>query len=209
MGFLDTLLGRTKPARANLDRLFALPGAAVTLEASDDLVTSGQAAVCFKPAVGQAFSATEDELRSLLESASSQGASTSATTKLTEETDSYGYRWVVVQADEIDELVTRVHFVNSSLESHGYGPQLLCSVFSFHPAAGTPPGSSQALASRSGGSTYLVYLFKRGTFYPFVPTGGQQRDNEAELRLKAVVGGDLAIESELDRWFPLWELPIH
>ena len=32
MGLFDTLLGRTKPVRANLDALFALPSAAVTLQ---------------------------------------------------------------------------------------------------------------------------------------------------------------------------------
>ena len=198
MGFLDALLGRSKPAKADLDRLFGLPGAAVTLQASEALVSSGQAAVCFKPAVGPAFSATEDELTALLRD--DDGAPGTRTT-VREDTDTYGYRWVVVEAGGVDDLVTRVHFVNSTLEAHGYGPQLLCSVFAFHPEAGPH-------AAASGRATYLVYLFKRGSFYPFVPTGREQRDNEAELRLKAVLGGDLAIEGELDRWFPLWELPI-
>ena len=204
MGFLDALLGRSKPAGANLDRLFGLPGAAVTLQASEGLVSSGQAAVCFKPAVGQAFSATEDELTALLQAdGDAAGAEGTAGTRTTvrEDTDTYGYRWVVVEAAGVDDLVTRVHFVNSTLEAHGYGPQLLCSVFAFHPEGGAHPEAT-------GRATYLVYLFKRGSFYPFVPTGREQRDNEAELRLKAVLGGDLAIEAELDRWFPLWELPI-
>lgn len=204
MGFLDALLGRSKPAGANLDRLFALPGAAVTLQASEGLVSTGKAAVCFKPAVGQAFSATEDELTALLETAddpTGAGAATGPKTTVREDTDTYGYRWVVVEAGGVDDLVTRVHFVNSTLEAHGYGPQLLCSVFAFHPESGPH-------AEGAGRPTYLVYLFKRGSFYPFVPTGREQRDNEAELRLKAVLGGDLAIEAELDRWFPLWELPI-
>ena len=198
MGFLDALLGRSKPAKADLDRLFGLPGAAVTLQASEGLVSSGQAAVCFKPAVGPAFSATEDELTALL---GDDGGAPGTTTTVREDTDTYGYRWVVVEAAGVDDLVTRVHFVNSTLEAHGYGPQLLCSVFAFHPEGG-------AHAAAAGRATYLVYLFKRGSFYPFVPAGREQRDNEAELRLKAVLGGDLAIEAELDRWFPLWELPI-
>ncbi|WP_423782934.1 PspA-associated protein PspAB [Ferrimicrobium acidiphilum] len=33
---------------------------------------------------------------------------------------------------------------------------------------------------------YWVYLYKRGTFYPFVPVGHERRDNERELSLKAV-----------------------
>jgi hypothetical protein len=55
---------------------------------------------------------------------------------------------------------------------------------------------------------FLVYLFKRGTFYPFVPDGKEHRDMEQELKLKSLVSNDLAIEADLDRWFPLWELPV-
>jgi hypothetical protein len=56
---------------------------------------------------------------------------------------------------------------------------------------------------------YWIYNYKRGYFYPFVPAGGeQQRDNERELVLKAQIGTDLPVEPELQRWFPLWGIPI-
>ena len=57
-------------------------------------------------------------------------------------------------------------------------------------------------------TAYLVYLFKRGTFYPFVPTGHEQRSTEEEFRLRSLVAEDLQVESDLDRWFPLWDLPV-
>jgi hypothetical protein len=57
-------------------------------------------------------------------------------------------------------------------------------------------------------SAYLVYLFKRGTFYPFIPDGKEHRNIEAELKLKSLVANDLTVEAELDRWFPLWDLPV-
>jgi hypothetical protein len=42
-----------------------------------------------------------------------------------------------------------------------------------------------------------------------VPAGGeQQRDTERELRLKAQIGHELPVEAELERWFPLWGIPI-
>ena len=106
-------------------------------------------------------------------------------------------------ADDFDTLVTRVHLVNSTLQDHGYGPQLLCSVFGFAPA--------KAAAPVAGGLSqlFLVYLYKRGSFYPFVPLAGEKRDNEAELRLKTELAQDLSIEKDLDRWFPLWNLPVH
>ena len=56
---------------------------------------------------------------------------------------------------------------------------------------------------------YWIYNYKRGAFYPFVPAGGeQQRDSERELVLKAQVGAELPLEKELERWFPLWGIPI-
>ena len=53
-----------------------------------------------------------------------------------------------------------------------------------------------------------VYLFKRGTFYPFIPDGHEHRDTEEELKLKSLVADDLVVETDLDRWFPLWDLPV-
>lgn len=196
MGFLDALLGRTKPAQPNLDKLFGLPGAQITLEASEGVQPTGQAGVCFKPAEGQAFVATDTEFTALLNLGNDAGAHVS------EKSDEYGYRWVVVEADDFNTLVTRVHMTNTTLAENGYGPQLLCSVFGFAP---TPPAG----APRQAASIYLVYLYKRGTFYPFVPSGGERRDNEVELRLKNELAEDLAIEPDLDRWFPIWRLPVH
>ena len=204
MGILDSLLGRTKPVAANLDRLFGLSSAAITLEASENFVPTGQAGVCFKPATGQNFAETEREVASMLEvdATDAQGKPTVKSAKLSENLDEYGYRWVVVGGEDFDTLVTRVHFVNSTLVEHGYGPQLLCSVVGF---AKKPDSPSAAIGPAS---IYLVYLFKRGSFYPFVPTGPSRRDNEAELRLKNELSGDLNIEPDLDRWFPLWNLPV-
>ena len=207
MGFLDALLGRSKPVAPNLDKLFGLASAALTLEASEEVAPTGQAAVCFKPVSGPSFSEAERELVSLLQLEDPAGPAASgaavvpagpaiAESAHLEPVDKYGYRWVVVTSPDFESLVTRVHFVNSTLQDHGYGPQLLCSVFAFAP-------------SGAAASTYLVYLYKRGTFYPFVPLSGERRDNEGELRLKALLGEDLSIEQDLDRWFPLWGLPVH
>jgi hypothetical protein len=186
---LDTILGRSKPVEANLDDLFALPSAAVTLEAAEGLHSSGQAGVCFKPGAGQPFDDIEKEIEALL---GPDGDSPGSTYR--EEADNYGFRWMVIDDSDLQSLVTKVHMVNSTLKDHGYGPQLLCSVFGFSKDASS--------------SIYLVYLFKRGSFYPFMPVGEERRDNPGELRLKAVVADDLRIEDDLQRWFPLWGLPL-
>jgi hypothetical protein len=204
--FLDALLGRSRPKQPKLDALFGVTGAAITLEASAGLKPTGQAAVCFKPASGQGFAAAAEELQGLLELAIKEAGSMVSVTD-----DRFGYRWVVLSDPEMEDLVTSAHLVNSTLEQHGFGPQLLCSVFAFAGASGglkersdSPPGSGASEGQR----VHLVYLYKRGTFYPFAPLGGERRDNELELRVKAALGGDLPVEPELARWFALWGLPL-
>jgi hypothetical protein len=53
----------------------------------------------------------------------------------------------------------------------------------------------------------IVYLYKRGTFYPFVPKTGEQRDNFQETRVRDEVGADLKWEPDLTRWFAVWGAP--
>jgi hypothetical protein len=237
MGLFDTLLGRTKPVRANLDALFSLPSAAITLQVTAGLVPTGRAGVCFKPPAGQPFADVQAELEQLLATPDDPGPVPSPSPSGTGTTgatvpaaagapaqptvrhvgDKFGYRWIIVEAAAIDDLVTRVHMVHASLQDAGWGTQLLCSVFGFAPAAQQGDGStSDAGAPEASGSSaesitrplYLVYLAKQGTFYPFAPTGGEQRDNELELRLKGMLAEDLPIEPDLTRWFPMWDLPI-
>jgi hypothetical protein len=187
VGFLDVLLGRSKPKKPDLDRLFALPTAAITLEAAAGLTPTGVGAVCFRTAEGAAFAQLERDIRELLDAG--QGPDVELTT------DSYGYTWLVSRhgPDDLEGLVTDIHAVNASLEAGGFGPQLLCSVVAF----GGPGGK------RFG----LVYLYKRGTFYPFAPLSGERRDNATELQVRGAVGADLPVETDLGRWFPVWGAP--
>ncbi|MGW2642999.1 PspA-associated protein PspAB [Streptomyces sp. NPDC001348] len=192
MGFLDILLGRTKPVAPDLDQLFALPSAAVTLEAAAGFTPTGDGAVCFATVEGAAFEQTHREVQALLD------ADTDRTGPPVElRRDDYGYSWLVSRRapDQLPQLVNDLHAVNSSMEVNGFGPQLLCSL------AGFRDDSGRRLA--------LVYLYKRGTFYPFAPLPGasQRRDNPLELRVRAVLANDLRIEQDLNRWFPVWGAP--
>jgi hypothetical protein len=188
VGFLDTLLGRTKPAQPNLDELFSLPTAAITLQASMNLVPTGTGSVCFRATEGKAFGDMEKDVRELL----SMG-SAAATPEVT--IDSYGFTWLTCQhaADDFEGLVTDLHAVNRTLADNGFGPQLLCTLVGFKDDQGRRLG--------------LIYLYKRGTFYPFAPRSGEQRDNALELQVRGAVGADLKIESDLSRWFAVWGAP--
>jgi hypothetical protein len=186
MGLFDTILGRTKPVKPDLDELFALPSAAVTLEAGMGLKPTGVGSVCVKPAEGGGFAGLREQIDELLKADND---------KYTEGTDSFGFSWITRTGDsgDLSDLVTDLHAVNSSLADAGFGPALLCTLVVFGGDGGSPVG--------------LVYLYKRGTWYPFVPTGTDKRDNTRELQVRAVLGNDLKIEPELSRWFPVWGAP--
>ena len=187
MGWLDRLLGRSQPPPPDLDRLFAVPDAAVTLEAAVGLHPTGLGSVCYRAAEGVAFGALQADVQALLDADSGPAVERSV--------DSYGYTWLLTRHDpgDVAGLVTDLHAVNSTLQDHGFGPALLCSLVGFADDAGRRLG--------------LVYLYKRGTFYPFAPLDGQRRDTALELQVRAAVQADLPIEDDLGRWFPVWGAP--
>jgi hypothetical protein len=192
MGLLDILLGRTKPVEPDLDQLFGLPSAAVTLEAAVGFAPTGSGAVCFATVEGAAFEQTHREVQALLDADADRDGPPVLLRR-----DEYGYSWLVSERspDELPLLVNDLHAVNASMEVNGFGPQLLCSLAGFRDVGG------RTLA--------LVYLYKRGTWFPFAPLpgSGQRRDNALELQVKAALGGDLRIEQDLSRWFPVWGAP--
>ena len=190
MGLRDTLFGRTKQVAPNLDNLFALPTAALTLESELDLVSSGQGGLCFKSGSGESTLTTDEDIKQLLDFDETNN-------KVTLTTDDLGFKWLVVTDPDFEALVTRIHAADTSMVEHGLGPRLLCAVFGF--VAKTPPGE---------GSVRMVYLLKQGTFYPFAPTGATQRNNELELRVQSFLSSDLPMEKDLSRWMALWNLPV-
>ena len=193
MGFLDALLGRTKPVQPKLDDLFALPSAAIQLQAATGFTPTGSGSVCFRAPEGKPFADIQNEVRDLLDMDADKG--TALPVEVVK--DSYAYTWLVSNhlSDEMDALVTDLHAVNSTLVDNGYGPQLLCTLIAFRDS------SHRRLA--------LVYHYKRGTFYPFAPLNEQrqERDNALEFQVRGVLGQDMKIEPDQTRWFPLWGAP--
>ena len=112
--------------------------------------------------------------------------------------DEFGFDWLTVRTEPADlaTAVTDIHAVNTSLVQAGFGPQLLCSVFPF--------------TDQVGNTVSLVYLYKRGTFYPFAPrVRGQDksRNNVLELQIRDKLVGELPVELDTARWFTLWDAP--
>ena len=100
---------------------------------------------------------------------------------------------MIVRDEELEDQVTAVHAVASEFEARGFGAQLLAAAFRF---------------DGGGHPVYWIYGFKTGTFWPFVPTGGQERDNARELELKAKLEQELPIEPDLSKWLALYDSPI-
>jgi hypothetical protein len=188
LGLLDVLRGERTPKRADLDALFAIGGAAMTLEAGLNITPTGRAGVCFKEIEAGQFEALVREIDELLRAAAPESG-----TSVTRSVDEHGFDWVVIEDPDVDDLATTTHMVSQSLEERGLSERLLCAVFAFRGEAGPVD---------------LVYAYKRGTFYPFAPREGRRRDNALELRLQGALGADLPIEPELERWYPLWDAPV-
>ena len=189
MGLRDALFGRKGLKKAEREALFALPAAAVTMDVELGLKPAGVAAVIFKPLSAGEFVRAENEMQELLDVAARESSST-----INRSTDSYGYEWLIVRDGDFEDLVTTVHLVASELASRGFGEQLLAAAFRF-----------------DGGKLPVVWIYgyKRGAFWPFVPTGeGQERDNAEELELKAKLERELPIEPDLSRWFGLFDAPL-
>jgi hypothetical protein len=192
VGLLDTILGRNKPVRPDLDQLFAVPSASLTLQAGAGYTPTGAGSVCFAGVEGGTFARIRQEVQELL---NADSGSDSHPVRFSQ--DSFGYTWLLARRppDDTAALVNDLHAVNTLLQDGGFGPQLLCSLLGFQDA------EQRQLA--------LVYLYKRGSFYPFAPVPGTpgKRDNQRELQVKAVLGNDLRIEPDLARWFPVWGAP--
>jgi len=183
----DSLMGRRQPIMANLDSLFALPTASITLQTAAGFNPTGMGSVCYRSAEGAAFAQTQTDVVALLDADEGPDVEHS--------TDQYGFTWLLARHDAADVagLVTDLHAVNTTLEGQGFGPGLLCSLVGFTDAAGRRLG--------------LVYLYKQGTFYPFVPLEGQHRDNLAEISIRDLIRGDLPVEPQMSRWMPVWGAP--
>jgi hypothetical protein len=190
MGFLDALMGGKRKLKAPApDRLFAMTTAQITLETGLGLKHRSVAGIVFQPIATGDFKQILDETKELL-----RGSAEDTGTTVEEASDEFGYRWVILRDDDFEDLVVSLNTVSSQLQGGGYGDRLLCAVFSF---------------SEDSRPIHFIYNFKRGAFYPFVPApGDKQRNTERELQLKAQLSGELPIEQELERWFPLWEIPL-
>ncbi|MBI2864313.1 MAG: hypothetical protein HYX94_07085 [Chloroflexi bacterium] len=196
MSWLDGLLGRQKPVKSQLENLFAITTASVTLQTRLGLRSTGKASICIKPIGSSYYGEAKDEITELLKLGGEETG-----TRAEHRRDSYGYDWLVLADQDFEDLVAAMHVVSTTLDEHGFGEHLLAAVFEFR--------------DEGGQLVCWLYNYKRGRFYPFVPLSTQpegrvprRRDNAYELRLRAVMERELPVEPELERWYLLWDVPL-
>ena len=195
MGLRDILTGRHEVKGPAPDRLFAISTAYVTLQSEYEIEPAGTAAIVFQALATSEFEATLRDMEAVVTATGGESA-----TKVSSQDDSYGYRWMVLRnpdgAPNVEDLAVGINAVSGSIETAGHGERLLCAVFAF--------------ADKRGQRIYFIYNYKRGFWYPFVPAAGgaQERSTERELQIKAQMASELPLEPEIERWFPLWGIPI-
>jgi hypothetical protein len=195
VGLRDILTGRHTVQGPAPDHLFAISTAYITLQSEHQIDPAGSAAIVFQALATSEFEATLREMEEVVTATGGESG-----TQVASQDDSYGYRWMVLRnpagTPSVEDLAVGINAVSSSIETAGHGERLLCAVFAFVDARKRP--------------VYFIYNYKRGYWYPFVPdpAGQQQRLTERELQIKAQMGSELPIEPELERWFPLWGIPI-
>ena len=196
MGLRDVLTGRHAVKGPAPDRLFAITTAYVALQSEHQIDPAGAAAIVFQALATSDFESTLHDMEDVVRATGGDSA-----TAVSTEDDSYGYRWMILRspygAPSVEDLAVGINAVSSSIETAGYGERLLCAVFAFVDAQKR--------------RIYFIYNYKRGFWYPFVPEGptsANQRSTERELQLKAQMSSELPIEPELERWFPLWGIPL-
>ena len=110
MGLLDALLGRSKVKGPAPDRLFAITTAAIFLETGPGSRPRGSAAIVFQPLATGDFAQIVTEMEEVV-----RGTGEETGTTLETSDDTYGYRWMVLHDDDIEDLAVGVNAVSDAL----------------------------------------------------------------------------------------------
>jgi phage shock protein A len=180
---------RAAPEPAILNPLLGLVAMPGILAEVSGLTPTGVCSICFRAIETRGFRDVQSDVCDRL----TQDADNAPLVEVTD--DSYGYTWVVIRRtpDSFQSLIHQAYTAGSMFAEGGFGPNLLCSVTPFR------DGRDRNVA--------MVYLYQRGTFYPFAPQAEELRDTELELGIKDVLQGRLPIEADLRRWYAVWGAP--
>lgn len=180
---------RPAPKAADLDNIDSLALSAPMLETAHRLLPAGTGSFCYRENDDRSFHAVESSARDLLVHYGKSPGTVQV------HSDDYGFKWLVVRRAPTlhPSLVTDLRAASKLFADNKLGAQLLCAMTVFQQPDTTPVA--------------LIYLYKRGTIYPFAPQAGQTRNKRLELAIKDTLEGRVPVESDLARWFPIWNAP--
>ncbi len=184
MGLFDSLFGRTKIPPGKTDALFALSTASLDIEVKLDSPYGQHAAIVLRAVDNSSYDAINKEINDLL---AIGGKDFKA--KVHAKDDSMGFHWLMFDGPDLEDAVNGLHMTADLIKQAGFADSLLAAMFRF-------------------GDWYLVYSYRRASFYPFVPTGHSTRNNSREFRIRQTLVDALPMEKDPERWYPLWDPPI-
>ena len=191
VGIWDAITGRSRVKANNLDALFNVPNAAITLQTAAGLMPTGTGSVCFRSAAGAAFAETRNDVVELIRSDAS-----APEVEVTD--DGFGYTWLVVhrvarrRRGPVHRPARREH------QPGGPGLRLRAAVLG-GPVRGPSPADGSAWSTSTSRA--------RSTPSRRQPGDAQVRDNLLEISVRDQLAGELPMESDLSRWFALWGAP--
>jgi len=200
--FMDAILGTSKLPKAKSEKLFAISTASITLETSLGLNPSGYAGICFRPIDATAYESARKEIQELLEYSSKE-----TETEFRLKKDEFNFLWAIFKDPDFEDLVANINLVRQTLEEQGFGEQILCAIFRFDSEPELESTENTGNADRRK-IVYWIYNFKQGTYYPFVPLSGKERDSPFEFRLRADMEREMPVEKNVEKWYPLWGIPF-
>lgn len=186
--------GRSK--ESNEEGIFSLTSAHITLETILELSSTNRCGICIKNVNGTHFSDTIKEVEEFLRISRSEFQTEHALAN-----DQLGYLWIMIRGKSVEDILVALNGVADTIEERGFRDQMLAAVFEFKKNAN--------YHNVFQGLQYLVYNYKRATFYPFVPVNSQEkRLNDLELSIMSVISKEVPWETDMSVWYPMWDMPF-
>jgi hypothetical protein len=189
--FFGKFIKKKYNSKTDSDVIFSLSSAYLTIESKMGLKNSGRCALSLKSISGMYFNEMKDDIKRFLDISKTDFELTYRTV-----IDSYGYLWVILEGKRMEDLLAGISAVGDTVDEKGFSDQLLAAIFEF--------------TDDKNRKEYLIYNYKRNTFYPFVPLDDDEksRNTEEEMKIMATIGDEVPLERDMTLWYPLWDLPL-
>jgi hypothetical protein len=180
---LGTATSHEATKKADPEDLIALGRVSVSVETAMGYEPATEAGVAFADVKTKDFKDSLDEVKQVISNADGTKQPD------VERTDSKGNKWIVINDHNVNSLTANLQYAASAMESVDKSARLLAAVMPFQ---------------KDNEKAYIIYSFRRGKFYPFIPKGTSERYRKEEERMAGIIKDEIDIESERKYWYPMW-----